>query len=91
MRSKYWNQEVTRLAQPPPLEPGPDSWVSLFLQSVVYLFAGWADWKFLGVAARNPLLAAERTNRFSAHHSFGDLLFADVVRKALMVSRIGGR
>ncbi len=80
-----------RRAQPPLLELAQTLWVSLFLQSVVYLFAGRADRKFFGVATGHPFLATESAHRFSTHHGFGDLLFTDIVREALVISRISGR
>lgn len=75
----------------PLLERAQTPWASLFLQSVVYLFTCRADGKFLGVATGDPLLAAKCAYRFSAYHSFGDLLFADIMREALVIAFIGRR
>ena len=80
-----------RRAQPPLLELAQTPWVSLFLQSVVYLFTGRADGKFLGITAGDPFLATESAHRFSAHHCFSDLLFTHIMREALVISRISGR
>lgn len=66
-------------------------WISLFLQSVEYLFACRADRKFLGISTRNPLLSTEGSNRLAGHHGLGDLLLADIVRKALVITLIRGR
>ena len=51
----------------------------LLLQGCVDLFTGWTDRKLLGVAVRDPLLAAECTDRLAGDRRLNDLLLADIM------------
>ena len=72
------------------MENAQTSWASLFLQSVKNLFAGWTNWKFFGVSTRDPLFAAKSPNWLTCDHRLGDLLLANVMREALVITFICG-
>ena len=59
---------------------------SALLQLVVDLLAVRADRELLGVAARNPDLAAQGAHRLAGHRRLEDLLLLHVVRVAIVVA-----
>src|SRR5665647_2301420 len=57
-------------------------------QTLVDLLAGGTHRELLGVAARDPDLAAEGNDGFTGHCALHDLVLADIVREALVVARL---
>ncbi len=72
-----------------PLEGPQTRGVSLFLQSVINLFACRADRKFFRVSTRYPFLATKRADGFSRNHRLRDFLFTNIMRKTFVVAFIG--
>jgi hypothetical protein len=58
----------------------------LWAQTLVNLFAGWAYWELLWVAARYPNFAAKRGHRNAKYGALYDLLFAHIVRVTFVVT-----
>jgi hypothetical protein len=50
------------------------------------LLALWADGKAFGIPAGYPHLAAQGHDRRAHHHGLGEVLLADIVREALVVT-----
>src|SRR5665647_884387 len=57
-------------------------------QTGVDLLAGGAHRELLGVTAGDPDLATERDHRLAGQRALHDLVLADVVREALVVTRL---